>query len=186
MSESRPGQNGHIVIRGARTHNLKNIDLTLPTQKLIVVTGVSVFYESVGPPFGTGSGTGLRTYGAATLGCEGSMVIGGSSNPTLGNSAFAITCDHTPRSALGGLLLSGASLTTPMHLSGVDVWIDLTSPRLSVFTVLSDQQGTVRFGLPIPANPSLMGLKLYTQLAWPDLCAPGGISASNALEITVH
>ena len=41
MSESRPGQNGHIVIRGARTHNLKNIDLTLPTQKLIVVTGVS-------------------------------------------------------------------------------------------------------------------------------------------------
>ena len=41
MSESRPGQNGHIVIRGARTHNLKNIDLSLPTQKLIVVTGVS-------------------------------------------------------------------------------------------------------------------------------------------------
>ena len=152
----------------------------------IRVTGVSVFYEAVGPPYGTGSGAGLVTYGASTLGCEGSMVIGGSSNPTLGNSAFAITCDHTPRSALGGLLLSGASLTTPINLSGVDVWIDLTSPLLSVFTVLSDQQGTVRFGLPIPATPSLMGLKLYSQLAWPDICAPGGISASNALEITVH
>jgi len=30
-----------ILIRGARTHNLKNIDLTLPRDKLIVITGLS-------------------------------------------------------------------------------------------------------------------------------------------------
>ena len=30
-----------ITIRGARTHNLKNIDLTLPRDKLIVITGLS-------------------------------------------------------------------------------------------------------------------------------------------------
>ncbi len=30
-----------IVIRGARTHNLKNINLILPRDKLIVVTGLS-------------------------------------------------------------------------------------------------------------------------------------------------
>jgi len=31
----------HIHIQGARTHNLKNFDLTLPRDKLIVITGLS-------------------------------------------------------------------------------------------------------------------------------------------------
>lgn len=30
-----------IHIRGARTHNLKNIDIDLPRDKLIVITGLS-------------------------------------------------------------------------------------------------------------------------------------------------
>ncbi|MYD88177.1 MAG: excinuclease ABC subunit A, partial [Acidobacteria bacterium] len=38
---NRQQPDGQIVIRGARTHNLKNIDLTLPQERLIIVTGVS-------------------------------------------------------------------------------------------------------------------------------------------------
>ncbi len=34
-------QHGKIIIRGARVHNLKNISLELPRNKLIVITGVS-------------------------------------------------------------------------------------------------------------------------------------------------
>ena len=31
----------HISIRGARTHNLQNLDLDLPRDRLIVITGLS-------------------------------------------------------------------------------------------------------------------------------------------------
>ena len=33
--------NENIVIKGARVNNLKNIDITLPRNKLIVMTGLS-------------------------------------------------------------------------------------------------------------------------------------------------
>ena len=33
--------NDKIVIHGARAHNLKNVDVTIPRDKMVVVTGLS-------------------------------------------------------------------------------------------------------------------------------------------------
>ena len=39
LSEVNPKHN--IIIKGARLHNLKNIDVVIPRNKLVVITGLS-------------------------------------------------------------------------------------------------------------------------------------------------
>ncbi|MDG5800093.1 excinuclease ABC subunit UvrA [Marinilabiliaceae bacterium ANBcel2] len=41
IKQARASQQNSIIIKGARVHNLKNIDLSIPRNKFIVITGVS-------------------------------------------------------------------------------------------------------------------------------------------------
>ena len=41
LAKSRPAPRSTIAVQGARVHNLKNISIELPRNRLIVVTGLS-------------------------------------------------------------------------------------------------------------------------------------------------
>ena len=41
MSKPKKEQNEYIEIYGAREHNLKNIDVKIPRNQLVVITGLS-------------------------------------------------------------------------------------------------------------------------------------------------
>ena len=71
--------NDKIVIKGAREHNLKNVNLTLPREKLIVMTGLSGSGKS-SLAFDTIYADGQRRY-AESLSSYARMFLGRMDKP---------------------------------------------------------------------------------------------------------
>ncbi|MCI0587211.1 MAG: hypothetical protein L0323_10265 [Planctomycetes bacterium] len=129
---------------------------------------------------------GASAYGASTPGCAGPLAIGVTSWPQVGNAAFAVTCASGPSNGFGFLGFSSAGLAAPLVFGGLAAWIDPFAPFFLEIVVPSNAVGAATVPLPIPPDAALAGLQLFVQFAWPDACAPGGFSASNALAIVVQ
>ena len=99
--------NDKIVIRGARENNLKNIDLDLPKNQLIVMTGVSGSGKS-SLAFDTIYAEGQRRF-VESLSSYARQFLGGSEKPDVDSidglsPAIAIdqkTTNNNPRSTVG-------------------------------------------------------------------------------------
>ena len=97
----------NIVIKGARENNLKNIDITLPKNKLIVMTGVSGSGKS-SLAFDTIYAEGQRRY-VESLSSYARQFLGGSDKPDVDlieglSPAISIdqkTTNRNPRSTVG-------------------------------------------------------------------------------------
>src|SRR5271165_2583848 len=96
-----------IIIRGARVHNLKNIDLTLPRDRLVVITGLSGSGKS-SLAFDTLFAEGQRRY-IESLSAYARQFLGQLDKPDVDHIdglSPAISIDqkstsHNPRSTVG-------------------------------------------------------------------------------------
>lgn len=99
--------NDKIVIHGARAHNLKNIDLTIPKNKLVVITGLSGSGKS-SLAFDTLYAEGQRRY-VESLSAYARQFLGQMDKPDVDSidglsPAISIdqkTTSHNPRSTVG-------------------------------------------------------------------------------------
>ena len=97
----------NIVVRGAREHNLKNVDVTIPRNKLVVVTGVSGSGKS-SLAFDTIYAEGQRRY-VESLSAYARQFLGRMDKPDVDyieGLSPAISIDqkgvsHNPRSSVG-------------------------------------------------------------------------------------
>ena len=99
--------NDHIAIRGARTHNLKNIDLDIPRDKFVVITGLSGSGKS-SLAFDTLYAEGQRRY-VESLSAYARQFLSQMEKPEIDSieglsPAIAIeqkSTNHNPRSTVG-------------------------------------------------------------------------------------
>ncbi len=102
-----PSSGDEIVVRGARQHNLKNIDISIPRNKLVVVTGVSGSGKS-SLAFDTIFAEGQRRY-VESLSAYARQFLGQLDKPdvdAIEGLSPAISIDqkstsHNPRSTVG-------------------------------------------------------------------------------------
>lgn len=100
-------ENKHIVVRGARENNLKNIDIDIPKKKMVVITGLSGSGKS-SLAFDTIFAEGQRRY-VESLSAYARQFLGGNEKPDVDSidglsPAVSIdqkTTSHNPRSTVG-------------------------------------------------------------------------------------
>jgi excinuclease ABC subunit A len=99
--------NNSLIVKGARVHNLKNIDVEMPREKLIVITGLSGSGKS-SLAFDTIYAEGQRRY-METLSAYSRQFVGQLERPDVDNieglspsiSIEQKTVSHNPRSTVG-------------------------------------------------------------------------------------
>ncbi len=150
-----------IIIRGAREHNLKNITVTLPRDKFIVITGVSGSGKST-LAFNTLYAEGQRRY-VESLSAYARQFLGVMNKPDVDSieglsPAISIeqkTTSNNPRSTVGTvteiydyLRLLFARVGTP-HCPEHKIRIESLSPEQITENILKESKGEITIFAPI-------------------------------------
>ncbi|MBL8695089.1 MAG: VCBS repeat-containing protein [Planctomycetes bacterium] len=136
---------------------------------------------------------GIHTYGTGSPGCGGAQILDTNIPPVVGSDAFAFTCTHGPRNALGFGLIRETADEAGTDVLGINVLFHVEVFGVGFTHRILFESNSVGFAIapmPIPDDASLVGRVLYLQAFWPwpgDQCflPPAGISSSNGLQFEI-
>lgn len=142
---------------------------------------------SAGVPGLVATPSGAMNFGTSSSTCAAPILAGITSLPTVGNAAFGVTATGGPPGGLGLLGVSDQAFASPLVISGVTVWVDITRPFAQIIPVTNGPFGSLTVPFPIPADPGLVGFVAVAQWAWTDgACGSPGMTGSNALQVTIQ
>ena len=169
--------NNKIVIKGARAHNLKNIDVTIPKNKLVVITGLSGSGKS-SLAFDTLYAEGQRRY-VESLSAYARQFLGQMDKPDVDSidglsPAISIdqkTTSHNPRSTVGTvteindfLRLLWARVGTPICPND-HIPISCQSPEQMVNRILElPERSKLQILAPVVRNKKGTQKKVFEQI----------------------
>ena len=169
--------NNKIVIKGARAHNLKNIDVTIPKNKLVVITGLSGSGKS-SLAFDTLYAEGQRRY-VESLSAYARQFLGQMDKPDVDSidglsPAISIdqkTTSHNPRSTVGTvteindfLRLLWARVGTPICPND-HIPISSQSPEQMVNRILElPERSKLQILAPVVRNKKGTQKKVFEQI----------------------
>jgi hypothetical protein len=128
---------------------------------------------------------GTARHGAPSGGCQRLARVRARSGPFVGEGTFAVSCGDVPAGSPGLAAVASATLSSPLPVLGIDVWIDpnalLVTPGLT-----ADAFGSMVLPIPVPPSAGLVGTSLAVQFVWLDACPGLAWGASDALVFVVQ
>jgi ELWxxDGT repeat protein len=122
----------------------------------------------------------VQAFGVGCLGSLGYPRLSANELPQPGAFSFALALDHVRPLSLSALALATDLANTPV--SGCNL---LVGGSVATVFALANVAGSVSFGLPLPANPALVGARFVTQGFALDAMVPRGFAASEGVIVVL-
>ena len=113
------------------------------------------------------------------------VTIAPSGDPYLGERFLAVTGTGAPAGA-AGFVIVGTVADPGSQQFGVTIYVDLNDPATVIGNLVADETGTGAYQIPVPDDPSLLGVSFHFQLLWVDPAGPQGFSASERMTVVPY
>ncbi len=123
-------------------------------------------------------------YGVATAGSFGTPTLIANTEAVVGELGFAVSGIRAPSAAPGYLIIGVQTAAFP--IAGITLNVDVFATPPLLLAIAANSLGESVVPLPLPNDPAIQGLVVFSQLVWADPGLPGGLSASRGLRVEIY